>query len=50
MLRRSEGSDELFIRPTVEGCFDRFSPWKEKGANRWSENINGPSVRGWATP
>jgi hypothetical protein len=29
-LGRSEGSDGLFICPTVEDYFDRFSPWKKR--------------------
>jgi hypothetical protein len=35
----------LFIRPTDEGCFDRFQSVEEKEANRGSENINRLSVR-----
>lgn len=43
-LRRSEGPDGLFIRPTVGGYFDRFSPWRkgEISGGALHRDISGP--------
>jgi hypothetical protein len=42
-LRRSKGSDGLFIRPTIGGCFDRFSPWRKGEISGGALHIGTPT-------